>query len=335
MEQSSFFVHRLPTPAGFPVPLAPLSSSLPQAASSVMRQAETSVTRRRGELGTTRLSPGHSSSRNAASRVVVELGYDGEEVTRVTARSSMRTAVFAATLLAVGLSAGAASAEDGASGAEVSSASWRSGVGVGTDFPVSVGVRGQLEAPFRLRLSTSLGLLPGPYVDAINAFVVGVGGYGDSTADVIRSALSTSLVWRTHLGYRPWERLGLHFEAGHGLVALGGSATTSELLTAATGRALPSTDAGTSRSFDVASTLHMLDAEVGWDFPVAERFLLRASLGGAFTIASATSVTPDFQPRAPRAIAELSSFSEGYLDDLYTSYVFTPVIGVSASYVLF
>src|SRR6266545_1250172 len=49
---------------------------------------------------------------------------------------------------------------------------WHLSLGAGTDFPVAVGGRVELEAPFRLHLSTSLGFIPGLYVDAINSVVV-------------------------------------------------------------------------------------------------------------------------------------------------------------------
>jgi hypothetical protein len=211
---------------------------------------------------------------------------------------------------------------------------WHLAAGIGTDFPISVGARAHVEAPFRLRLSTSIGILPGPYVSTINAFVVGVGGYDDATADLITSALSSSLIWRTHLGYRPFQNHGLYGEIGYGLVTLGGSATGSELLAGVTGATLPPSDRTSPRTFDVASTLHMLDIEVGWDFPVSDHFQLRAAIGAALTVASSTTVDSGSTGRGGVAAA-FESAAAGYLDDTYTAYVFTPVLSVSGSYVVF
>jgi len=214
-------------------------------------------------------------------------------------------------------------------------AAWHVAAGAGTDFPLALGARADVEAPFRLRASTSIGVLPGPYVDAINGFVVAIGGYDQSTADLVKAALSASLVWRTHLGYRPFEHLGLYGEAGYGLVALGGSASASEVVAAATGREVPPGEATGSRAFDITSTLHMVDVELGWELALHERLRLRTAIGGAFTVASSTRIEPTYTPRSPRAVSELARAGEAYLDDTYTSYVMSPVASVSLSYVFF
>lgn len=195
---------------------------------------------------------------------------------------------------------------------------------------MSIGVRGQVEAPFRLRLSTTLGVMPGPYVGAINGFLVGVGAYNQATADLIREALATSLMWRTHLGYRPFRAHGLTVEAGYGLVALGGGASAAELITAMTGQAVP--DQADAKNFKIGSALHMLDVELGWEWVLFRHLFVRAAVGGAFTLGSSTTITPDFQPRAPRAIAIFTRAGESYLDDTYRSYVFTPVVSMWAGW---
>lgn len=214
---------------------------------------------------------------------------------------------------------------------------WRGAVGGGTDFPLAVGLRAHVEAPFRVRASMSLGILPGPYVDAINAFVTGVGGYSDATADLVKAALTSSLIWRTHVGYRPFASLGLYVEGGYGFVGLGGSATAAALISGVTGRPLPE-DAnprndGQPREFDVRSALHMLDVEVGYDFAVAPHLQLRVALGGAFTVASSTSIEPKFATAGSgRGLEAFIASGEQYLDDTYTSYVFTPVLSASGAY---
>lgn len=212
---------------------------------------------------------------------------------------------------------------------------WHASAGVGTDLPLAIGARAQVEMPFRLRLSTSIGILPAPYVDGINAFVVAVGGYDDATADLVKSTISSSLIWRNHVGYRPVKSLGLYGELGYGLVALGGSTTASTLIAGVTGKSFPSSEASGNHVFDAAATLHMLDLEVGWDFPIADRLELRVAAGGAFTVASQTTIEPRFSPRAARLVNEFTDYGEQYLDDTFTSYVFTPVLSVSAAYRFF
>jgi hypothetical protein len=78
----------------------------------------------------------------------------------------------------------------------------RVAVGAGTDFPIAVGARLEIEARSRLRISTSVGILPGMYVDAISAEVVARGGYGEETGDLVKRSLERAIVWRAHVGAR-------------------------------------------------------------------------------------------------------------------------------------
>jgi hypothetical protein len=72
-----------------------------------------------------------------------------------------------------------------------------------TELPVDVDVGVRVEGPGRLRMTTGIGFLPSFYVDAINGFLVGIGAYDDATGQSISSALSSSLAWRLHFGWRP------------------------------------------------------------------------------------------------------------------------------------
>jgi hypothetical protein len=209
---------------------------------------------------------------------------------------------------------------------------WHATLGVGTDFPVAVGGRFVLESPFRLRLSTSLGFMPGPYVDAINATIVGLGGYDQQTADLVKSALQSSLVWRTHVGLRAWR--GLYVEAGYGLAVLGGAAAGSDLIAAVTGRSFPAAE-GVGRPFQLDAMLHMADVEVGYDFHLSRRWQIRAAIGGAFTFAASVHIEPGFLPVSSQLVNQFSRDAEVYLEDVFTSYGFMPVASVSVAYALF
>ena len=204
-----------------------------------------------------------------------------------------------------------------------------------TDFPADVGGRLTAELPWRLRLTTSLGVLPGGYVDVINAVVVGLGGYNQSTADLVRTALQNSLVWRLHAGWRPFERLGLYVDVGYGLAALGGSAAGDQIISAATGRTVPTTG---GRQYDLSSTLHMVDVEIGWEWALWGRLSLRAAVGGAFTLGASTSMTPKFPTGSAleaRGVQAFTSFGAAYLDHTYTSYVHAPLVTVAVGYRFF
>src|ERR1700691_907453 len=162
----------------------------------------------------------------------------------------------------------------------------------GTDFPIDVDLGVQVAAPFRLRATTTLGYLPGPYVDAINTFLVDIGAYNQDVANLVKSSLTSSLVWRTHVGYQPWACHGFYAMAGYGLVTFGGGATGSEIIEAATGKQLPVTDRTMPRTLAVTSTLHMLDVELGWDWHLDDHWLVRAAGGGGVTVAAHTTETP-------------------------------------------
>ncbi|MBX3192941.1 MAG: hypothetical protein KF819_38505 [Labilithrix sp.] len=208
---------------------------------------------------------------------------------------------------------------------------WRFALGAGTDFPMGISARAHVEAPWRGRVSTSIGVLPGPYVDAIGA----IAGFDDPTAALVKSALSTSLLWRTHLGYRLFPDLGLYVEAGYGLVTLGGSVTGAEIIQGVTGFTPPDSARAGTRSYSVKSTLHMLDVEVGYELAILERLLVRAAIGGAFTVSASTTLDAQFTPRAADGGAGFARDGAAYLDDVFTSSVFTPVVGVSVAYLVF
>lgn len=212
-----------------------------------------------------------------------------------------------------------------------------------TDFPVSVGARINAEFPYRIQLSTAVGALPGGYVDVINAVVVSAGGYDDATADVIRSALASSLIWRTHVGWRPLARRGWYFEGGYGLVTLGGGITGQDALVLLTGGTAPNGGGGGGNggavlAYDVRSTLHMVDFETGWRWLLwRDRIVLTAAVGFAGTVGAKTVLEPkDASPLTDTAaLKTLVDEGEAYLDDIYTSYVFATVATVGVGYRFF
>src|SRR5262249_25062417 len=85
---------------------------------------------------------------------------------------------------------------------------WSLGTEALPDFPVQIGGKVWVEAPYRIRLNTTLGYLPAGYVDAINGILVAAGAYNATTADLIAAALKSSFVFRLHAGWRPLPRRG-------------------------------------------------------------------------------------------------------------------------------
>ncbi len=213
---------------------------------------------------------------------------------------------------------------------------WHLSVVALTDVPIHVGGQLTVEMPYRIRASTSLGVLPGPYVDLINAVVVAAGGYDDATAEIIANALHRSLVWRLHVGWRPFRRHGLYFEVGYTLITLGGQMTSEDVLVLATGQ--PSPIGGTAageRGYDIGSTLHMIDVEVGWELLFWDHFVVRFALGFAGTVGAHTETEPNYDSLIPRVADEFGAAAGAYLDEVYRSYVFSPVLSVALGYRFF
>jgi hypothetical protein len=200
---------------------------------------------------------------------------------------------------------------------------WSIGLEAMTELPIDLGVRFWVEFPYRIRASMSVGWLPEAYLDLMNAIVVAAGAYDDGTAEVVAGALSSSFVWRTHVGWRPLETSGFSFEAGYGLVAAGGALRSGDLVAALTGRPAPP---GVAGRYEVASILHLIDVELDWTWILLDDQLsLRVGLGFAGTVASATTV----EPHAP---VQLTSDAAAQLDEVYTGYLFLPVISFAVGY---
>lgn len=221
-----------------------------------------------------------------------------------------------AVLLALAAAAGPDDASD-----------WRLHVEAGTDVPVQVGGRIEVEGPYRLRLWTSLGVIPRAYVSLIDAASQELGGYNDQTSELIVSSLERSLIWRLQVGWRPWADAGFAFDAGYMLATLGGDTTGAAVIGAAIGQDVNATNGG---EYDIDATLHLVGGEVSYRWHLGDGFGIRAALGFVGTVASDTRVTP-LGPTAP-ARQGLAQGLETYLDDIFTSYVFTPYLGLAGSY---
>jgi hypothetical protein len=204
--------------------------------------------------------------------------------------------------------------------------------GLHTDLPLSLGGRIGVELPGRIRIASSLGFLPDAYAKTLNTFLVGENMYNQATGDLVRSALKNSLVWRLHAGFRPFENYGFHMEAGYGLIALGSSATATEIVAGTSGYPLSAGDSG--KSVSVNSTLLMLDVELGWEW-FWDQIYFRVSLGGAFTLFASTWVKANYQPTLPRLTQAFTGSTENYLDNIYQSYVHTPTASFTVGYSFF
>lgn len=206
---------------------------------------------------------------------------------------------------------------------------------VGTDAPVAVVFRSDAELPGRLRVTGSVGYMPEPYVDAFNGLLSAAGRSSQSGPGLLGIRLDRATAWRVHGGWRPFRRAGLVLMAGYGRVDLHGTADARELITSVTGVAPPPRLPEANGVYDVASTLHMFDAELGWEFlGFGDRLVVQTSVGLAATVDSRTAVQPRFASTTPGA-AEARRFAQDYVDQVLQSYAFLPTLSLSVGYRFF
>lgn len=214
-------------------------------------------------------------------------------------------------------------------GSALTDGDWQIGAAVATDVPASVGLELWATTPSRVRLGAKLGLMPGAYVGLVNSIATGAGWYTDETADLIASALDEATVLVLQVGWQPRADWGLFIDAGYGLVTLSGAATSGEVLQGAVGGRQSS--AVVDDPFAIDSTLHTLRVDIGWRFDLPAGLYADARIGGLFTLASSTRVEPTPSDNAFIAAGRESLAEEGkdYLDETYTDYVHSPLLGLA------
>ncbi len=202
-----------------------------------------------------------------------------------------------------------------------------------TDFPLDVGVRVVAEGPGRLRLSSSAGWMPPAYLGAINAVATGAGWYDETTADLISVALDNALVFREHLGWRPFPSLGASVEAGVGIAALGGAPTVAGLLGAATGREFPVDQGATP--YELSATVVMIDVVLGWEGVIADHLVIRGDVGGAFTVGANVNAERVGEARfalGESLLEQVEVESELYLEETIRRYVHSPTLSLAVGW---
>ena len=198
-----------------------------------------------------------------------------------------------------------------------------------TDVPLQTGGRVNVELPSNVYIHTTLGGMPEAYIGLVNQAVVDLGGYSPDTGSVVTSTLKDSLVWRMHAGWTPSPSEGIYVSFGYTLVTLGGGVSGEKLLNLATEETLD--DASAAHVYSVDSTLHMLDAEIGWRVTLLGTYTFRVAAGFSGTVNATTRVAPKFAPIGDTA-TKASAFTRSvgaFLDDTYQRNVFTPTLSLA------
>lgn len=209
---------------------------------------------------------------------------------------------------------------------------WRVDALAGTDFPLDVNARVQAETPFRLRFGVGFGVMPGAYLQAIDAVAVAAGWYRQEDADAIEDTLSGAFTIHPFVGVRPSKRHGFVADVGYKVALLGGDTTPVSLISALTGTPPPTLEPDEPRTFEATAILHMVTVRAGWEWEPVQHLAVRFDIGGAFTVASQTTITPTFETRVPQLWEPLTSAGETYLNDTFRRYVHVPTIGLSLGY---
>lgn len=211
---------------------------------------------------------------------------------------------------------------------------------VGTKAPLSIGGKARVELPSRVQLGAGLGYLPGGYVDVINGTAMLFNAYEQPTADLIKAAIQSSAVVDADIGWRPKDRSGFNFGMGYSLVALGGDATTAELIRGVTGIEAPDSseeatgplagriESEDTQSYDITATVHLLRPEVGWQIGLGERWMLDVGVGGAFTVGSGVTVTAENESPVPAMQEAFEDGTAAWLEDTIERYVHAPTISI-------
>jgi hypothetical protein len=196
-----------------------------------------------------------------------------------------------------------------------------------TDFPLDVGVALDVETPQRFRFGVGVGVIPGGYLQAINAVSEAAGWYDEATGDLIVDTIRSAVTVHPVIGVRPFAKEGFVIDAGLKLAVLGGRNTTAGLVAGLTGQDIPESTSSDARDLRATATVGLATVRLGWVWEPVDRLAIRFDIGGAFTVFSSTTIQPPEGARVPKAWEPLTAAGATYVDDIMTTYVHTPTIG--------
>ncbi len=205
-----------------------------------------------------------------------------------------------------------------------------------TDFPILTGASLAWQHSSRLRLEGTAGVLPSPYVDAINWGMTTFDVYSDTTAELIDVVLQNAIVLHGQVGYQVLPRRPLSISVGYQRIGFAGDTTDIDLFSDAV---IPQGILDSTRSdfgeLEVDLTSHMVTGEVGYQWLLREHIVLRSSMAFAYTFHSKTDVYATREAQNPLEEESLTLVNEAaadYLDFVFEEWVHLPMIGISAGY---
>jgi len=199
--------------------------------------------------------------------------------------------------------------------------------------PLSVGPELTVELPGRILLQAHLGWMPDLYRQTVSNGLEDAGVYDAKVGDLVDGAVRSATTWRVAAGWRPFEKAGLELTAGYAHVALDGATTTSEITPLVTSDIAEQLNRELGETnINLQSSIDNFTLAAGWRFLIADRLVIRASLGYLQSFSSDTSLEiasrPDLAALAEPTVRSL-------LHEQYTRYVKIPVVGLGVGYSFF
>jgi hypothetical protein len=191
---------------------------------------------------------------------------------------------------------------------------------VGTDVGLDLAAGVQVETPFRLRLTATVGWLPRTYAWGFKEYYQNVIDGPDAVGEVLADLLAYALVVRANVGVRPIADLGLFVAAGYTFQRNNVGGLLASDLEAATGRELPGMG-DAPRTFETTMRGHLVDATVGWQWAVGNGFSLQAALGLLVIVRTRTTFSPQYEPADPTQTQAFVDAAEKRLEDAGTGTV--------------
>jgi hypothetical protein len=200
--------------------------------------------------------------------------------------------------------------------------------------PLSVGPEVTLELPGRLLLQAHVGWMPELYSQTVTGTLEDTGAIDRDIHDLVDGAVRGATTWRIAAGWRPFESAGLELTVGYAHVALDGATNSDDLLPFVPPDVVEElvAEVGNDVEIDLDSSIHHFTAAAGWRWLIADRLVIRASLGYLQSVASSSSLDIGGRP-------DLTSIAEptvrATLNDRYMRYIKIPVVGLGVGYRFF
>ncbi len=191
-------------------------------------------------------------------------------------------------------------------------------------FPLSIGLRADLEIYESFGVFVGYGFIPEPFVGVINEVGTGFQFYDSVTAELIDDFLPGANVFE--FGFRLSHLLdsSFHLEASYIYAENSADSTTGELLEILLGISFPS--ATTVVELDAAVDSFYIGGAYEWEFwqnlPFTLHFGILKTLSGSATA---------FIENRPVLSERTSAALDEYLDDLYAD-IFIPIVAADLSY---